>query len=221
MITSSTFEFLSALRQNNNREWFQQYKQEYEKARREYESFVGGLIPEISMLDPNIGLPGLKDCLFRIYRDVRFSNDKSPYKTHFGAFIGKGGRKTTGAGYYIHIEPGSSMIAGGVYQPQPEVLRLIRNEIYFNSSEFREIISAPLFVELFHQLDDFDKMKLPPKDFPADFAGMDLLKYRSYIVERMLTDDEVTQPGFRNRVLDIFKAMIPFHAFLNRAINNG
>jgi uncharacterized protein (TIGR02453 family) len=221
MITQATFEFLSKLKENNNRDWFQQHKKEYENVRMGYESFVGEMIPGISLLDPSIGQPALKDCLFRIYRDVRFSNDKSPYKTHFGAFIGKGGRKTLGVGYYIHIEPGQSMVAGGVYQPQPDVLKLLRNEIYFNSEEFKGIITDPQFVKTFGALDDFDKMKLPPKDFPSDFPDIDLLKYRSYIIYRMLPDSEVLNPDFRKNILEVFKAMLPFHAFLHRAINNG
>lgn len=221
MITTATFDFLTKLKENNNREWFQQHKKDYENVRKEYESFIGEMIPEISLLDPAIGTPALKDCLFRIYRDVRFSNDKSPYKTHFGAFVGKGGRKTNGVGYYIHIEPGQSMIAGGVYQPQPDILKLIRNEVYFNSAEFRQILSTPKFVEFFGTLDDFDKMKLPPKDFPADFPDIDLLKYRSYIVFKTLPDKDILKPDFRKDVLEIFTAMLPFHGFLHRAINNG
>jgi len=221
MITTSTFDFLSKLKENNNREWFQQHKKEYESVRKEYESFIGDIIPEISLLDPAIGQPALKDCLFRIYRDVRFSNDKSPYKTHFGAFIGKGGRKTNGVGYYIHIEPGQSMIAGGVYQPQPDILKLIRNEIYFNSAEFKHILTDPKFAGFFGALDDFDKMKQSPKDFPADFPEIDLLKYRSYIVFKTLPDKDILKPDFRKDILEIFKAMLPFHVFLHRAINNG
>lgn len=220
MISKATLEFLSQLKENNNREWFQQHKKEYDRARKEYETFIAQLITDIILLDPKIGIPDLKDCLFRIYRDVRFSNDKSPYKTHFGAFIGKGGRKTTSVGYYIHIEPGQSMVAGGVYQPQPEVLKAIRNEIYFNSAEFKKVIEDSSFVENFGALDDFDKMKLPPKGYQADFADIDLLKYRSYIVDKLIPDSEVSNPSFRAEVIDLFREMMPFHTFLYRALEN-
>lgn len=221
MITAATFDYLNLLSRNNNREWFQQNKPLYEKVRGDYEAFVADLIPEISMIDPSIGMPGVKDCVFRIYRDVRFSHDKSPYKTQFGAFIGKGGRKTTGVGYYIHVEPGKSFAAGGVYQPQPDVLKLLRSEIYFNSKEFRTIISEPSFVKMFEKLDEFDKIKLAPKDFPADFPDIDLLKYKSYIVSREFADEEVTDNGFRQKLMTTFGAMLPFHEFLKRAMSNG
>jgi uncharacterized protein (TIGR02453 family) len=221
MNTSAALDFLSQLNRNNNREWFQQNKRVYDEIRKDYETFVAEMISEISMLDPSIGLPDCKDCIFRIYRDVRFSSDKSPYKTHFGAFIGKGGCKTTGVGYYIHIEPGKSMVAGGVYQPQPYVLKQLRNEIYFNSAEFKKIITDSKFVKSFGQLDDFDKMKLAPKDFPADFQDIDLLKYKSYIVGRDFTDSEVVSDDFKMNILGTFAAMLPLHDFLKRAMNNG
>lgn len=220
MITANTLDFLSRLKENNNREWFQQNKKLYEQVRGGYEKFIAELIPDIAVLDPSIGFPDLKDCLFRIYRDVRFSPDKSPYKSHFGAFIGKGGRKTTGAGYYVHVEPGNSLVAGGIYMPQPDILKLIRNEIYFNSSDFKRIITEAAFVNTFGRLDDFDKLKLPPKDFPSGFPDIDLLKYRSYVVGRPLSDEEVLSPGYKKNILEIFKAMLPFHEFLNRAIDN-
>jgi len=221
MNTSAALDFLSQLNRNNNRAWFQQNKKLYDSIRKDYETFVAEMISEISMLDPSIGLPDYKDCIFRIYRDVRFSPDKSPYKTHFGAFVGKGGRKTAGVGYYIHIEPGKSLIAGGVYQPQPDVLKQLRNEIYFNSTEFKKIITDPKFVKNFGQLDDFDKMKLAPKDFPADFPDIDLLKYRSYIIGRDFTDSEVVSADFKMNILAMFSAMLPLHDFLKRAMING
>ena len=220
MITKATFDFLSLLKENNNREWFQENKKSYENAKKEVESFVAGLIPELAKLDPSIQSPDVKDCMFRIFKDVRFSKDKSPYKTNFGAFIGRGGRKTTLPGYYIHFEPGESMIAGGVYLPQPDVLKLIRNEIYFNSAEFRKIIESKDFKKYFGQLDEFDKMKKAPREFPADFPDLDLLKYRSIIVSQSVTDGKVLSADYDKYILEVAKAMQPLHAFLYRAISN-
>jgi uncharacterized protein (TIGR02453 family) len=179
MITQQTLDFLSQLKQNNTREWFLANKKAYETAKKEVEIFIAKLIPDIMKLDPLIQSPDAKDCMFRIFKDVRFSKDKSPYKTNFGAFIARGGRKTMYPGYYIHIEPGESMIAGGVYQPQPETLHIIRNEVYFNSVEFRKILESKEFKKYFNSLNEFDKMKKAPREFPADFPDAELLKYRS------------------------------------------
>jgi len=220
MITKATFDFLSRLKENNTREWFLENKKSYEVAKKEVESFLTALIPELSKLDPSIQSPDVKDCMFRIYKDVRFSKDKSPYKTNFGAFIGRGGRKTIYPGYYIHFEPGECMIAGGIYMPQPDALKLLRNEIYFNSAEFRKILESKDFKKYFEKLDEFDKMKKAPREFPADFPDIDLLKYRSIIVSVGVADEKVLLGNYDKYVLEVAKAMLPLHAFLYRAISN-
>ncbi len=221
MITDKTFDFLRQLKENNTREWFQANKKAYEAAKAEAEALIAVTIKELNILDPMIQAPEVKDCMFRIFKDVRFSKDKSPYKTNFGAFISKGGRKTFNPGYYIHIEPGASMVAGGVYMPQPDILKLVRNEVYFNSDEFNKILEAKDFVKYFGTLDDFDKLKKPPKDFPADFPFVELLKYKSYIVSSMIDDEVVLSAKFPSLILEISKAMLPLNTFLNRAISNG
>lgn len=221
MITETTFSFLRQLKENNTREWFTANKKNYELARAEVEALIASTIKALNVLDPSIQAPDAKDCMFRIFKDVRFSKDKSPYKTNFGAFIAKGGRKTVNPGYYIHIEPGASMVAGGVYMPQPDVLKLLRNEVYFNSDEFEKILNAKDFVRYFKSLDDFDKLKKPPKDFPADFPKVELLKYKSYVVTSMIDDEVVLSDEFPDMILDISRAMLPLNVFLNRAIRNG
>lgn len=221
MITHYTIDFLNDLKANNNREWFQANRKRYEKVRTEVDGLMNQMIPEIAAMDPSIGLPDLKDCAFRINRDIRFSPDKSPYKTHFGVFVAKGGRKSIYPGYYVHIEPGSSLLAGGIYMPQPEVLKLIRQEVYFNADEFVKILSEKHFRKLFGELDPFDKMKKPPRDFPADFPHIDLLKYRSYTVVHALSDDQVLSGDFVAYSLSVFRAMLPLHTFLRRAIEQG
>lgn len=221
MITESTFNFLKQLKENNNREWFTANKKSYELAKAEVEGLISAIIKALNLLDPSIQAPDAKDCMFRIFKDVRFSKDKSPYKTNFGAFIAKGGRKTVNPGYYIHIEPGASMVAGGIYMPQPDVLKLLRNEVYFNSDEFEKILNAKDFVKYFKTLDDFDKLKKAPKDFPSDFPKIELLKYKSYIVTSKVDDEVVLSQKFTQRILDISKAMMPLNGFLSRAIGNG
>jgi uncharacterized protein (TIGR02453 family) len=221
MDTKLIIDFLSQLKLNNNREWFQDNKKWYDASKKEVENFVSEMITTLSAIDPALQTPVMKDCMFRIFRDVRFGADKSPYKTNFGAFIAHGGRKSSFPGYYFHFEPGESMLAGGVYQPQPDTLKLIRNEVYFHSAELRSILEKPSFKDKFGQLGDFDKMKKGPKDFPADFPDMDLLKYRSYIVSKTIPDDLVVSGNYRDKVLDIVNELQPFMAFLNRALNNG
>lgn len=221
MDTVLVLDFLKDLKENNNREWFADNKKRYDQAKKEMENFVSKMITAVSQIDPMLQLPAMKDCLFRIFRDVRFGADKSPYKTNFGAFIAHGGRKSSFPGYYFHFEPGESMLAGGVYMPQPETLKLLRNEIYYHSDEFLKIIEKPSFKKHFDKLGDFDKLKKAPKDFPADFAAIDLLKYRSYIVSQNFSDKEVTAAGYSDMLIERITELQPFMAFLNRAIKNG
>ena len=221
MNATLVLDFLSQLKLNNNREWFQANKKWYDDSKKEVENFVLGIITTISAIDPALQTPPMKDCMFRIFRDVRFGTDKSPYKTNFGAFIAQGGRKSSYPGYYFHFEPGESMLAGGVYQPQPDTLKLLRNEVYFHSTELKSIIEKPSFRKYFGHLGDFDKMKKAPKDFPADFPDIDLLKYRSYIVSQQIPDKIVVSDDYQIQVLEMVKELQPFMGFLNRAISNG
>ncbi|HEY4785942.1 MAG TPA: DUF2461 domain-containing protein, partial [Bacteroidales bacterium] len=146
--------FLTVLKDNNYKEWFHENKPLYEEAKKEFESFVSLLIKEIKAIDGDIGYPEPKDCIFRIFRDIRFSNDKTPYKTNFGAFMAKGGnRKSEYGGYYFHLEPGNSLLAGGIWMPQPGILKAIREEIFHNIDEFLAIIESKEFKKQFGELD--------------------------------------------------------------------
>lgn len=126
----NVIEFLSGLKANNNREWFQANKNQYEESREKILFITELLINEIRKFDKDIPAMDPKDCLFRIYRDVRFSHDKQPYKTHFGSYIARGGRKSTRAGYYFHIDPDASFLGGGIYMPESNVIKALRNAIY-------------------------------------------------------------------------------------------
>jgi uncharacterized protein (TIGR02453 family) len=215
----TVLEFLKGLKENNTREWFEAKRKDYETAKTEFENLLNGLIPDIYSFDPEIGVLTAKDCVFRIYRDVRFSKNKSPYKTNMGGFICKGGRKGPFAGYYVHIEPGNSMLAGGIYMPPPEVLKKARQEIYFNAEEFKGILNGKDFKKTFKVMED-DKLSRPPKDFPADFKDIDLLKYKSYTVLHALDDKTVLSEGFEEYALKVFKVMEPFNRFLNRGLKD-
>ncbi|MCW8815294.1 MAG: DUF2461 domain-containing protein, partial [Chlorobium sp.] len=142
-------DFLVRLHENNNREWFLAHKEDYERSRMAFEASIGMLIPVIRGIDSEVDVISPKECIFRIFRDVRFSRDKSPYKTNFGAFIAKGGRKSPYAGYYLHIEPGASFVGGGVYMPESHYLKAIRNGIFENAEEYKTIIQREDFRRYF------------------------------------------------------------------------
>jgi uncharacterized protein (TIGR02453 family) len=209
--------FLGNLKINNNREWFHAHKADYEKARKQFETFLNVLITEIRKFDPSIGMLTPKDCVFRINRDIRFSSDKSPYKTNMGAYISQGGRKGEMAGYYLHIDPEQYFAAGGLYMPQAEPLKKVRDEIYFGSGILKSIIQKPSFVKVFKTLDG-DKLTRPPKGYPADFPDIDLLKYKSFTVSHGLDEETIMSDRLLKVVTDVFKEMHPFIGFLNNAL---
>jgi len=221
MITSDVYKFLQELAGNNNREWFHENKKAYDVAKSSVEVFLKDLISNIQSFDTSVSGIAPKDCMFRINRDVRFSNDKSPYKNNIGGFIAKGGRNAMNAGYYLHIEPGKSFLGGGIYMPPADKLKMIRTEIYFNASNFKKIVNHQDFKKYFNEIWDDNKLKNPPKDFPKDFVDIDLLKFKNYTILHSVTNEQVMQQDFNQYVLDVFKAMYPLNSFLNNAINNG
>ena len=178
---SLIFDFLAKLEVYNDRNWFNEHKNEYNEAYAEFRKFVNALIPPLSELDPSIGTVSAEECMFRIYRDIRFSNDKTPYKTHFSAFIANGGRKTRLAGYYIHVQPDRSFLAGGIYMPDPAALESIRNTIYHRPGEIRKILDDKTFKKHFNEISHEDKLKNPPKGYPKDFEEIELLKNKHFI----------------------------------------
>lgn len=210
-------QFLSELKDNNNREWFAENKQQYEKARQQVLDFVDNLILGMVKIDKSFTGLTAKDSLFRIYRDVRFSKDKSPYKTNFGAYLVPGGKKSSRAGVYLQIAPGDSFIAGGSYAPPADILKKIRYEVYNNITEFKEIIQSKEFVKNFGELAG-SKLVRPPVGFPADFADIELLKFKDYIVFSKIEDKMIASPQLTNHILNLVKIMKPFDDFLNRAI---
>lgn len=220
MNTKNAIDFLAELKANNDRDWFQKNKKRYDTIKNEMLSFLGKLIPEIAAFDSQLAAIQPKECIFRIYRDVRFSSDKSPYKTHIGSFISMTGRKGNHPGYYIHIEPGQSFLAGGLYMPPPDLLKAVRNEIYFNADAFKAITNHPDFIRFFGKLDDADKLTRPPKGFESDWPDIELLKYKSYVVSHYVSDEIFTNTHPKDLCLEVFKAMYPLNAFLQRAREN-
>jgi uncharacterized protein (TIGR02453 family) len=218
MISKETFKFLRELKLNNNKEWFDSNRTTYAQLRKEFEDFITLVIGEIGKFDWKAAQTTAKASLFRINRDTRFSNNKLPYKTNFGAFIALGGRKGINAGYYVHVEPGECFLAGGIYMPSAPMLRAIRKEIYDNIQEFREIIQSRDFIKHFKGRFGDDPLKSAPKGFPKDFPDMDFLKYKSYTVFKNEPDSSYQKPGFIAEVTEVFRAMAPFNNFLNQAV---
>lgn len=211
--------FLGELQQNNDREWFEANRKRYEGSRDMMREIVAALIDGIRGIDPGIGPVKVGDAIFRIFRDVRFSKDKSPYKTHMGAFIAKGGRKSPYPGFYIHLEPGGSFLGGGLYRPEPKILKSVRYDIVEHYPEFLSLINAPAFKKRFGKLSHMDDtLKRPPKDFPADFEGMEYLKFKSFVSGHTLPEREWTGEELITYALETYRDMAPFNAFLARSV---
>ncbi len=213
----SCINFLNSLKENNNREWFNDNKKLYEANKQMFEQIVASLLKEISSFDEQVKALKPSDYIFRIYRDVRFSHDKRPYKEQFGAFITKSGKGGKHSGYYLHIEPQKSMVAGGSYCPQPPDLKLIRQEVFYNNLEFNNIINDKSFVSTYQTLDDY-KLKRVPKGFPADDPRSESVKYNSYVVSKLYSDDQIVQPEFFDMVVSNFKNLKGFVHFINNAL---
>jgi len=218
-MSTKILDFLVKLKENNDRDWFKANKQYYEEARNEFKVIVENLIPALAVSNPLLANLEAKDTIFRIYRDVRFSKDKSPYKIGMGAIMAPGGRKSLYAGYYLHIEPDNSFLAGGSYSPPTERLKNIRWEIYSNCEEFKSIINYVDFKKLFGEIEG-SKLVRPPVGFPNDFKDIDLLKFKDYTVFHRIEDEIVESPDFLLSSVNIFNKMNPFIEFLNRALSS-
>ena len=210
---SSTLQFLRNLEKNNNREWFNENKTLYQEAQQDVISFVEKLIEEMADFDEEMGKLEAKKSVFRIYRDTRFSKDKTPYKTNFGAGLGMGkGNKISG--YYLHIEPGKSFLAGGVYKPEPSVLKTIRQEISAFGDEFKAILQQDEFRNYFRGLSVEDKLKKVPQGFEKDDKMAEYLKLKHFIVTHPISDEQLLSENAVKEFTKIFKAMKPLNDFL-------
>ena len=215
----TTLDFLKKLKNNNNREWFDSNKTEYLASKEIFEEFVSELIKGINKFDKKVSLDlKPKDCTFRIYKDVRFSKDKTPYKNNMSASINPGGKKSNIPGYYFHLEPDGCFLAGGVYMPMPDVLKAIRQEIDYNPLPLINVLKSASFKKEFNGLDEEDKLKNPPKGFNKDHAHSEILKNKHFIVSRKFENKVILKKEGLSKTLDSFKAMYPFLDYLRKAI---
>jgi len=221
MLQKSTLKFLKDLKKNNNKPWFDKNRRVYEVAKADFTGFIQKVIEQHAKNDPSIKNLVAKDCLFRINRDIRFSKDKSPYKTNFGASINKGGRKAMdAAGYYFHLERGSSFTGGGLYIPMPDVLKKVRQEIDYNFDDFKKIIGAKKFKSVYGELDKSEEFLLTrvPKGYEPNNPAAEYLRLKSYITMIRITDADLVSKNLLNKTVTAFEALQPIIFFLNRAI---
>jgi uncharacterized protein (TIGR02453 family) len=218
MLQPSTLSFITKLGKNNNKAWFDEHRTEYEAAKKDFETLVAGLHAELGKTEPGMSEQKSKDAIFRIFRDVRFAKDKTPYKDHFGAYMSRAGRKAPDAGYYLHIQPGRSFVAGGLWMPEAPLLKATRQEIDYNLKEFETILKQPAFKKHFKKLEG-EQLKTIPQGYTADNPAIDYLKMKSFIVTTPLEDKEITSKAFAQKVLKLFAVMKPLVDFLNRGLD--
>jgi uncharacterized protein (TIGR02453 family) len=222
MLKPATLLFLKELAKNNTKEWFDTHRAQYGVAKEDFAALIDSVIKKHSKKDTSIAAEQAKQTMFRINRDIRFSKDKSPYKTNLGASICKGGRKSRYAGYYIHIEPGNkSFVGGGLWMPEPDVLKNVRQEIDYRWNDFRKIISGKKFVSVFGDIDKSAEMTLSrePKGYTKDNPAIEHIKLKHYVAAQPLNDKEISDTGLEKKIILAFEAMQPLLQFLNEAID--
>ena len=219
MLQSQTLQFLKDLAENNHREWFQENRSRYDAAKADFEKLVGGIITEVATFQ-DLGNLAVKDCVFRINRDIRFSKDKSPYKLNLSAGIGPGGRSAGKIDYYLHIQPDNkSFLGGGMWDPSTEQLARYRQEIDYNAQELKDIIHTPEFKNAFPEIHG-SVLKTMPKGYPKDHPEIELLKRKEMFFVQNYTDKDVTSPGFQEKVLTGIRILKPYCDYMNYILNH-
>ena len=214
----SALDFLVALKANNDRDWFNANKEWFQKSAEEFKEFTNSLILGINEFDDFVGSIDPKDCIFRVYRDVRFSANKAPYKTNFGAYIARGGRKSPYAGYYFHLDTDSSFASGGIYMAEPNVMKRIREDIDLYPDDFLAIVESKKFKETFQFFDE-EKLKRVPQGFDKDSPVAEYFKFKHITPYHSLSEKDITDKNLLKNTLAVFKEMKPLVDFLNRSIN--
>ena len=208
--------FLAELSCNNNREWFNEHKDCYRDCQQRFELFTAEWLERLKEMDPDLAPLQPKDCIWRIYRDVRFSHDKRPFKEWFGVFPAvRGGRKSDRGGYYVHIQPGQCMFGGGIWCPNKDLLNALRKEVLANYDEVESIFANPVTNKYFQDFDSEYMLKKVPQGFPADFEHADWLKRKCYTFSTPLTDEQVCAADFVDLATEMAYAAKPINDFLN------
>ena len=220
MIKKDTLDFLKALEINNNKAWFDAHKNEYNIARQAFIESVDAIIVSLKSFEPDLGNFTAKECIFRINRDVRFSKDKRPYKNNMSAYFNRAGKKGTGAGYYVHVEPGNSFLAAGVWMPEAPNLSKIRQEIDYNFNEWKKIIVNASFKKMFaNGMDTTDTLVRPPKGYEDSNPALEFLKLKSFVARRPFSDAALQDKTFNKELSTTFKTVKPMLDFINRSLD--
>lgn len=215
LIPKSSFDFLNLLKKHNNRDWFNDHKDDFIHEQLSIEKFADELLIELNSHDV-IETPSGKKSLHRIYRDIRFSKEKVPYKTNWSGSFRRAGKQRRG-GCYFHLEPGNSFIAGGFWNPNPEDLKRIRDEFAFDSSSIRKILKSKIFISTFGTLQG-EQLKTTPKGYHIDNEAIDLLRYKQFLIIRKFTDQEVFDKSFLKEANQTFKNMRPFFDYMSEVL---
>ena len=221
MLQQSTLKFLKSLAKNNNKVWFDAHRDEYLEAKKDFENFVSKIIKETAKFDPDIKDLQVKDCVFRINRDIRFSKNKTPYKTNMGASFDRGGKKSIYAGYYFHAEPGGkSFVGGGIWMPMAAELKKIRQEIDYGFDEFKSILNNKNFVSEYKELENSADLKLSnlPRGYDKNNPAGEYLKYKSILALKYLSDEDLKGTRLADKTIKAFKALTPLVNFINKAL---
>lgn len=218
MALHGLIEFLSELRDNNNREWFHAHKERYDMLRVAFITDVEKLLSLIASYDDELRGFRTEDCIYRIYRDIRFSPDKTPYKTFFSAYMARGGKKSPRSGYYLHIEPGNVSLCGGIWCPETKLIRALRQAIYDNLDEWKSIVEDPDFVEIYPHFVG-ETLKIVPREFPKEGEHVEWVKRKDYTVWGNVPDDFITQSDWVEQVAQKFKRLKPMNDFLNYTVD--
>ncbi len=220
MLQTTTVKFLQDLKANNTKEWFDKNRMAYASAKDDFASLVATIIQQFGKKDSSIALLNVKDCIFRINRDIRFSKNKAPYKSNMGASFTKGGKKSPLAGYYFHCEPGQCFVGGGLWMPEAHVVKKVRQEIDYSFEEFSGIIRHKDFLEQYNGLDTSDGISLirEPKGYEKDNPAIEYIKLKSWLATAYLTDADITGNDLVKKIVTAFEILQPFILFLNRGL---
>jgi uncharacterized protein (TIGR02453 family) len=222
MLLPSTIKFLKDLGKNNNKPWFEDHRKQFESAKQDFELLIENVIKQFADKEEDIATLLAKQATFRINRDVRFSKDKSPYKSNMGASMKRGGKKSVFAGYYFHCEPGKSFTGGGLWMPAPVEMKKIRQEIAYCFDEFKSIVQSKKFKAVYGDLDREGEISLVnvPKGYDKEDPAADYLKLKSWIALKPLTDSDLTSKTLVKNIVNSFLVLQPLIKFLNRAVED-
>jgi uncharacterized protein (TIGR02453 family) len=222
MLSKDTLQFLDDLKANNNRDWFLENKKRYEGVKKEYQQLVADLLDVMKPMDPSLEMLEVKNCTFRINRDIRFSKDKTPYKSHLGVWLSSGAKGLNRSGYYIHLEKGASFIAGGLYCPEAEDLKKMRKEIAYFHDDLEAILEEKNFKKEFKDFDRNEKntLKNPPRGYEKEHPAIEFLKLKSFESSQRIDISEVTKTDFVPTVSKKLITLKPLNDFINRALTS-